>query len=120
MSGHDEKGSSGSDDGSSDTAAATTAATAATRTPAPNYAPGQLEAISAQLGTGYSQNPADILAYLQQLYPSPEQQAAEAAAQAAQTASTTSTSSDAKARTEANLETLLMAFLPAEEQAKVK
>jgi hypothetical protein len=119
MSGHDEKGSSGSDDGSSDAAAATTTATAATRTPAPNYAPGQLEAISAQLGTGYSQNPADILAYLQQLYPSPEQQAAEAAAQAAST-STTSTSSDAKARTEANLETLLMAFLPAEEQAKIK
>jgi hypothetical protein len=117
MSGHDEKGSSGSDDGSSDAAAATTTATAATRTPAPNYAPGQLEAISAQLGTGYSQNPADILAYLQQLYPSPEQQAAEAAAQAAST-STTSTSSDAKARTEANLELLLRAFLPEEEQAK--
>jgi hypothetical protein len=117
MSGHDEKGDSrSSDSGSSDAAAATGATATAAATP--NYAPGQLEAISAQLGTGYQQNPADILAYLQQLYPSPEQQAAQRAAQAAQTASTTSTSSDAKARTEANLETLLRAFLPADEQAK--
>jgi hypothetical protein len=119
MSGHDDK-SGGSDTSSTDEAAAAATTTAATRTPAANYMPGQLEAISSQLGAGYgsSTNQSDILAWLQSIYPSPEEQAAQLAAQQAAATATTSTSSDKQASTKSMLDMLAAGLLPAGYEGK--